>query len=465
MYLRHLDIDGMKLLHGFSLDFMRNGHPRMWTVLVGRNGLCKTSILRAIALAASGRVLTNQLAANHASSLSDRRQGASTVVQVRAEFDLAEPPPAGQSRLLPALSSDTRRLFSQLTLSSGHRAFDARSSWGSATTLGQSEDPLDAARNQSLPYWFVAAYGVGRSLSSVDGRLDDRIRIRMESLFDSGSLVATDFAKRFGTVFGDHVANLYVAALREVVLRHADLLPGIHAFDIRSPGPRTHSTSGAGSHSHSTSGGGSSPIPSLDEGPECGVKVGAQSLQLPPTWLSHGYQSTLAWVADLVGHLFWDAWSAEASTELSPSEMSGLVLVDELDLHLHPSWQVGLIPALKQTFPKLQFVVTTHSPMLLAGLEADEIVMLDQDPHSGDVVGRTPDHPPRLMTGTELLQRYFGIDRLHPTNVSKQAYRYARLASDPQRSDEEDEELRRLRAELDAAGVAPDWEPVERRAS
>lgn len=52
--------------------------------------------------------------------------------------------------------------------------------------------------------------------------------------------------------------------------------------------------------------------------------------------------------------------------------MEGLVLIDELDLHLHPVWQQGLIAGLKHTFPRLQFVATTHSPLLLSGLE-DEL--------------------------------------------------------------------------------------------
>lgn len=48
------------------------------------------------------------------------------------------------------------------------------------------------------------------------------------------------------------------------------------------------------------------------------------------------------------------------------------MLIDELDLHLHPVWQQGLIAGLKHTFPRLQFVATTHSPLLLSGLE-DEL--------------------------------------------------------------------------------------------
>lgn len=446
MYLRHLEIDGMKLLREFSLDFTRDGQPRMWTVLVGRNGLCKTSILRAIALAASGRDLANQLAVQLWSSFPDRRSEQGRAVNIRAVFDLGAPLPAGQTRQLPHLpDTPERRLCSELTLSTGHRVFEARSGWGSSCgSAMDGTDPLARVRSQSLPFWFVGAYGVGRSLPAGDGRLDDRVRTRMESLFDVGSLIATDFAKRFSETFGDQVANIYIAALRDVVLRHVDLLPDLRDFDIRPP----------------------ASTQSLDFGPQCRIQAGKQPLLLPPEWLSHGYQTTLAWLADVVGHLVWDAFVAAGGTiELAPEAMQGLVLVDELDLHLHPSWQVGLIPAIRQTFPNLQFVVTTHSPMLLAGLEADEIIMLEQDTDSGDVIGRQPERAPKLMTGTELLQRYFGIDRLHPSNLSKAAYRYARLASDPKRSAAEDTEVRQLLEQLQAAGVAPDWSPVEREGS
>ena len=65
---------------------------------------------------------------------------------------------------------------------------------------------------------------------------------------------------------------------------------------------------------------------------------GSEHIRVPATWLSQGYQATISWVADLVGQMFWDA-----DEEVDLSEMEGLVLIDELDLHLHPLWQVGLV--------------------------------------------------------------------------------------------------------------------------
>jgi predicted ATP-binding protein involved in virulence len=101
-------------------------------------------------------------------------------------------------------------------------------------------------------------------------------------------------------------------------------------------------------------------------------RAGSENLKLSATWLSHGYQSVLAWVSDLVGQIM-----LEAGPELEPEEMEGLVLIDEIDLYLHPSWQVGLVQALRETFPEMQFVVTTHSPILLTAFRREEVVVLD----------------------------------------------------------------------------------------
>src|SRR5579859_6564120 len=72
MYIRELVIRDVKLLRDVTISFLRDGQPRMWTVLLGENGFCKTTILQAIALAASGVDRANQLA--DVASLPDRRR-------------------------------------------------------------------------------------------------------------------------------------------------------------------------------------------------------------------------------------------------------------------------------------------------------------------------------------------------------------------------------------------------------
>ncbi|MDD4964983.1 MAG: tetratricopeptide repeat protein [Gallionella sp.] len=61
------------------------------------------------------------------------------------------------------------------------------------------------------------------------------------------------------------------------------------------------------------------------------------------------------------------------------AETSGIVLIDELDLHLHPKWQRGIIENLRKTFPKVQFICTTHSPFLIQSLRVGKLIQLDSE--------------------------------------------------------------------------------------
>jgi len=54
----------------------------------------------------------------------------------------------------------------------------------------------------------------------------------------------------------------------------------------------------------------------------------------------------------------------------------GIVLIDEIDLHLHPSWQRAILPALKNTFPSIKFIITTHSPQVLSSCSSNEIFQI-----------------------------------------------------------------------------------------
>ena len=57
----------------------------------------------------------------------------------------------------------------------------------------------------------------------------------------------------------------------------------------------------------------------------------------------------------------------------------GVVLIDELDLHLHPSWQKQTVHNLKRTFPQIQFITTTHSPFVIEELDDGELIKLDPE--------------------------------------------------------------------------------------
>lgn len=98
--------------------------------------------------------------------------------------------------------------------------------------------------------------------------------------------------------------------------------------------------------------------------------------RLPFSFLSDGYRNMVALVADI-------AWRAAVLNpqlgEDAASRAEGLVLIDEIDLHLHPRWQRRVLGDLRRTFPRLQFVVTTHSPQVIASARRDEVRILSKN--------------------------------------------------------------------------------------
>ena len=98
-------------------------------------------------------------------------------------------------------------------------------------------------------------------------------------------------------------------------------------------------------------------------------------LDIPFSSLSDGYRGFLGWTTDLICRLD----SACTDSKKSLREMSGIVLVDEIDLHLHPEWQLRVIANLCQAFPRLQFIVTSHSPLIAGSVEWMNIVHLKLD--------------------------------------------------------------------------------------
>jgi predicted ATP-binding protein involved in virulence len=94
--------------------------------------------------------------------------------------------------------------------------------------------------------------------------------------------------------------------------------------------------------------------------------------------LSDGYRNLLAIAADLaIKAVMLNPHLAERALELT----NGIVLIDELDLHLHPKWQQTVIESFRKTFPRLQFICTTHSPFLVQSLRSgEELIVLDGQP-------------------------------------------------------------------------------------
>lgn len=92
------------------------------------------------------------------------------------------------------------------------------------------------------------------------------------------------------------------------------------------------------------------------------------------TQLGYGYQSMLSWVVDFCKRMFERYPHSE-----NPLNEEAIVLIDELDLHLHPMWQRNIISFLSNAFPNVQFIATTHSPMVIQSMDEVNLYVLHRE--------------------------------------------------------------------------------------
>ena len=97
-------------------------------------------------------------------------------------------------------------------------------------------------------------------------------------------------------------------------------------------------------------------------------------VKLPLNQLSDGYRCAISLIADIAYRM---ATLNPALLDNALTETNGLILIDEIDLHLHPAWQRKIIKELNTIFPKVQFIVSTHAPAVIQSVMSESIVILD----------------------------------------------------------------------------------------
>lgn len=143
---------------------------------------------------------------------------------------------------------------------------------------------------------------------------------------------------------------------------------------------------------------------------------------VPIQRLSDGYKSILVMVADIV-------------RELLPSfsfldEAEAVVLIDEVETHLHPRWKMRVMSALRRALPSVQFIVTTHDPLCLRGMEDGEVVVLQRD-ERGQIV--TLDDLPSIkgMRADQLLTSdLFGLSSTIDPETERDVARFVDAVGD-----------------------------------
>ncbi|NPC71393.1 AAA family ATPase [Corallococcus exiguus] len=403
MYVKEVHLSNIRSIESLTWA-LPDGSERGWHVIIGDNGAGKSSFLRTIALVLVGPTEGNALRQNWNEWLRWNEQDGfiKVLIEPTSNYDLsverAELPP--DSFLLDL--AFTRR-------------FDhVRPLYFS---------PVDSASVQSVwedgSVWFSASYGPFRRFTGGD--------TEQEKLFQSNPKLA-----RHLSVFGESVALSecleWLKLLQFKKLEEdpeGDLLESLKQF-INQPDFLPNEAR-------------------LESISSKGVRfIDGNGCEVPVENLSDGYRSILSMTFELIRQLSRAYGSDKIFAPEDPTTIivPGVVLIDEIDAHLHPVWQRRVGKWFREHFPNIQFIVTTHSPLICQAATVGSVFRL---PPPGS------DEEASMVTGVAL-------DRLLYGNVLD-AYSTGAFGDVDLRSDEGMEKLERLailnQKEL-AQGLSPE---------
>lgn len=410
VYIERLHLTNIKCFEDLKIDFLdENSEPRKWTVLVGDNGAGKSTVLQAIAacLAGADRARTLLPPSEHGHWLRVGAGRACMMVRFRpGAHDPGEEPPEDHRWLEDSFGGPPPPRWSFSGALPSHSS-PGLGGWF-ACGYGPYRRLSTPSESRPMPPWpdpLATLFNGSVELSPPSGWLQDA---HYQSVGGSSGEMRQQGERRLGAI---------KRALEAVLPEVQDVFVSREEVTYQTPYGR-----------------------------------------IPAEGLSDGYGGMLTWVADILARLSLTFPDAE---ELLQCE--GVVLVDEIDAHLHPAWQRKVISTLRETFPNLQFIVTTHSPLTVGGARDGEVVLLKRE---GDkVVAETDFDSVQGWRADQILTSdLFGLTSTRDAETERLLEeRRALFAKGEQRTEEENRRFEELAVELQAFLPRPGDTPDERR--
>jgi len=334
-------------------------HPSNVTVLVGNNGAGKTTLLKSLATSLSwlvARIRNDKGIGNYLTN-EDIRNDASVAVVLVAVADTS------QVRSIRPEDSPENDLYIW-TIARGRqgRKTATHSELVGATRLADHyRNQLTADDKASLP--LIAYYPVERSVLEIPLKIRTKHTFDQLDGYDNALNRGVDF-RRFFEWFREREDSENETGVSDTALAEISA-----KFGKESDIWRTLSQLKASSRDRQLTAV-RSAIAAFMPGfsnlrvqrkPRLHMAIDKDGVTLNVSQLSQGEKSMMALVGDIARRLAMMNQSRD-----NPLEGDGIVLIDEVDLHLHPKWQRSLIRQLSETFPNCQFVLTTHSPLVIS---------------------------------------------------------------------------------------------------
>jgi hypothetical protein len=350
MYISQVKLRNIKGFHGAREVDLKLTAPG-WTVIAGRNGSGKTTLLRAIALAITGPTVANTLVSDFENWISTESRIADAEVLLTRD--------TRADRLADSLYSSFPLQAVLRWTAPDHSDFFV----GGQPDLAPAHHDtsvLDGPWDRNPQGWFCAAYGPFRRLAGGTGDVQ-RLMVRPGPVARLATLFQEDasLAEGVSWLIRQHLRALEGHAGAEELKKTAlDLLgDGLLPDHYR-----------------------------IDHVDSEGLWIVVGEHWFPLREMSDGYRTVVALVVDLLKqiHQTYGALKTDGLAVLSP----GVVIIDEVDAHLHVSWQKRIGGWLKGHFPNIQFIVTTHSPYVCQAADPGGLIRLP---------GPTEDVPPRVV--------------------------------------------------------------------
>jgi energy-coupling factor transporter ATP-binding protein EcfA2 len=396
MFLKKLILQNVRSIENLELPVLdASGNTRKWTLLLGENGCGKSTVLRSISLLMAGSEALSELLDNPDSWI---RFGKKECL-IGADLVTAR----GEDRHI------------ELVLRKGDRVKDVFER--NKATL----EDLDKALGHTARSYLTIGYGVSRRLSSVTRQsapteIYTKVRAQcVATMFSPDAILnpleswAMDLHYRRGAL-----------GLQIVKRALSDLLPGV-AFKGIDKKKRQ-------------------------------LTFDTPDGNVPLNLLSDGYQNVAGWCGDLLYRI-----TEIFSDYKNPFDARGLLLIDEIDLHLHPTWKRQLVTFLNGKLRNFQIVATTHSALTVhqAG-EGELFVLRRPDQKSSPNLIRYEGAPRNLMLHQLLMSPLFNLETIDSPAVEAKKHEFKRLRSKPKAkmSVLERKQMKDLRSELEDL---PDW--------